>query len=216
MTRKPGKLYLACVVLALALNAAPVSAAPEFAAPPKEAQFISALSLKMLEVLQSLDATVDERQSTFEAILVENFDLPRIGQLALGRYWRYANATQKAEYLALFPGYLVQSYTVLVAAYTDERFEVGRVEAASGKDAAVHSKVLRTSGPAIHVTWRVRRSRDGLKVVDVSVEGISMVITKRAEFSSVARKRGVDGVLRRLRSRSKSQQQTAVELIAAD
>lgn len=216
MTRKSGKLYLAGVIFALACNVAPVSAAPEFEAPAKEAQFISALFLKILEVLQSPNATVDERRATFEVILRENFDLPRIGQLALGRYWRYANATQKAEYLALFPGHIVQSYSVLMAAYTDERLEVGRVETASGKDAVVHSKVLRSRGPAIHITWRVRHSRDGLKVVDVSVEGISMVITKRAEFSSVARKRGVDGLLRRLRSRSRSEQQPAVELIAAD
>ena len=54
--------------------------------------------------------------------------------------------------------------------------------------------------------WRVRRSDELFKVVDVMVEGLSMGLTQQKEFSSVIRKNGgkVNGLLDELRKRLKS------------
>ena len=47
--------------------------------------------------------------------------------------------------------------------------------------------------------WRVRDEKGELRIIDVMVEGLSMAVTQRSEFSSVARKSGIDGLLQSLR-----------------
>ena len=53
------------------------------------------------------------------------------------------------------------------------------------------------------VDWRVRPRGDGLKVIDVAVEGVSMSVTQRSEFSSVIQRGGgqIESLLQTLRQR---------------
>jgi phospholipid transport system substrate-binding protein len=80
----------------------------------------------------------------------------------------------------------------------------------SDGDIMVFSHIIRPSGPPVRFDWRVRANGEGYKIVDVMVEGISMVITQRAVFNSVIRESGgnFDGLLVALR------QQTLVTLAA--
>ena len=49
--------------------------------------------------------------------------------------------------------------------------------------------------------WRVRKFKSGYKVVDVVIEGVSMLSTQRAEFTAVLRKFGPDGLIDALQMR---------------
>ena len=53
----------------------------------------------------------------------------------------------------------------------------------------------------------------GPKVIDVAIEGISLVLTKRAEFAAVIRQSGIDGLIERLQR--KVQPNSSAEMIAA-
>ena len=44
----------------------------------------------------------------------------------------------------------------------------------------------------MRIDWRVRHMDEGWKIIDVSIEGISMVVTQRSEFASVLRASGGD------------------------
>jgi phospholipid transport system substrate-binding protein len=50
------------------------------------------------------------------------------------------------------------------------------------------------------VDWRVRNIKDNYKIIDVVVEGVSMLVTQKAEFSAVLRQQGIDGLIGILRS----------------
>ena len=45
-------------------------------------------------------------------------------------------------------------------------------------------------GAPARVDWRVRGAPGAYKIIDVVVEGISMVVTQRSEFASVIRRGG--------------------------
>jgi phospholipid transport system substrate-binding protein len=40
------------------------------------------------------------------------------------------------------------------------------------------------------VSWRVHKGEDAYKIVDVDVEGVSMMLTQREEFASVIQRSG--------------------------
>ena len=57
------------------------------------------------------------------------------------------------------------------------------------------------SGSDVSVDWRVRERGGSMKILDVIVEGVSMSVTQRSDFSSVIQRGGgnVDVLLDHLR-----------------
>ena len=57
----------------------------------------------------------------------------------------------------------------------------------------------------MRVDWRIRKRKDGqLSAVDVVVESVSLIVTRRSEFGPVVERDGIDGLLAELRRRIES------------
>jgi phospholipid transport system substrate-binding protein len=48
----------------------------------------------------------------------------------------------------------------------------------------------------------MRKTPEGWKIYDITIEGVSLVLTYRAEFESIVRASGVDGLLKRLQQKN--------------
>jgi len=70
----------------------------------------------------------------------------------------------------------------------------------------VKSLVDRGAQQPIRVDWRITFPDGRYKIIDIVVEGVSMVQTQRSEFSSVIRRSGgkVEGLLTALREKAVS------------
>ena len=68
-------------------------------------------------------------------------------------------------------------------------------------DFLVQTAITRPSGPALNYEWRVREGSNGIKIVDVIVEGVSLLVTQRSDFTSVAGQNGIDGLIATLRNK---------------
>ena len=80
---------------------------------------------------------------------------------------------------------------------------------AGAKDVVVSTRIERPSGPPITAEWRVRVTDGRLRIIDVSIEGVSMVVTQRSEFASVIQRNGVEGLIEVLRARTTKMSITA-------
>ncbi|MBM3485268.1 MAG: ABC transporter substrate-binding protein [Alphaproteobacteria bacterium] len=146
-----------------------------------------------------------ERGKRFREILRGSFDVPEIGRFVLGRYWRTATDQEKTEYLRLFEDFIVRAYANRFADYSGETFRVLQVVDSTDNDKLVSTEIVQPSGkPPVRVVWRVRGQAGAFKVVDVTVEGISMSVTQRDEFAAVIRSNGgtVAGLLDALRKKT--------------
>ena len=126
-----------------------------------------------------------------------------VGRFALGRYWRQASREQKNDYIKLFGQFVVQTYASKLGGYSGEALKILSETPLKNKiDVLVNTRIERPSGPPIKVAWRVR-SRDKVRrIIDVMVEGVSMVITQREQFAAVVRQHGLHGLLETLRART--------------
>jgi phospholipid transport system substrate-binding protein len=82
-------------------------------------------------------------------------------------------------------------------------FVVGKIRNINQRDNLVQSEMVLVDGRKIPVHWRVRNGKK-FKIVDVLVEGVSMAITQRDEFSSIINQNGgkIDGLLAALRKKT--------------
>lgn len=166
------------------------------------AQFIHVLGNQAIGALQAPNQTLAQREAQFRALLAQGFDLRFIGRFALGKHWREASLGEKNDYLSLFSEYVLQTYSSRLGGYAGETLTVVGARQASEKDIVVQTQIDRPSGPPILAEWRVREKDGQYRIIDVSVEGISMAVTQRSEFSAVVKRNGIPGLLALLRART--------------
>ncbi len=177
------------------------------AAHPAEAQdetpsqFIASLADNAISTLVDDGLTDAERITLFRGVMVERFDLPLISRFVLGVHWRRASSEQREEYSVLFEAFIVRIYSSRLGNYGGETLQI-RSARAAGKDTIVITEIRGQGRPSLRVDWRVRGDAGAYKVVDIIIEGASMVVTQRDEFASVIRRSGgnLEGLLARLRA----------------
>ena len=108
----------------------------------------------------------------------------------------------------MFVDFIVRVYASRFDSYNGETFEILKAtESNKEEDVIVRTRILRPSGaPPIGVDYRVRIIEGGYRVVDINVEGISMLHTHRIEFASVINRKGMDGFLKELRAQVKARE----------
>lgn len=151
--------------------------------------FITHISDHGIGFLSDDKLTEDQRKKEFRTLLNNNFDMNTIARFAMGRHWRTASKAQKREYVDLFRVMIVDVYSRRFKDYNGQALNVYDARA-QGRDVFVSSKILPDEGPAISVDWRVRKKDGKYKVVDILVEGVSMALTQRSDFSSVIQRGG--------------------------
>ena len=187
------------IVLATALTLV-TGNAPE--APGTASEFVAWLGDQTVIVLRSADGNLGSREARFRDLLREGFDLPFIARFALGPNWRRATAEQRSDYLGVFGEYVVQTYSSRLGGYAGETMNIVAERRAGERDSVVETEIVRPNGPPVTAEWRVRVIDGEYRIIDIAIEGISMAVTKRSEFSAVIQSKGIDGLIAALRVRA--------------
>jgi phospholipid transport system substrate-binding protein len=160
---------------------------------------------------------VDEvDQEDLLSVLDEGTDVSLLGQLVLGRYWRQANPSQRTEYLILFRRYMFQTFVQRLRQYVGsdlgaagERFQIIASRPVGTRDVLVQSRVAPPSSQPLRVDWRLRERPGEPVIIDLIVEGISLLVTQRSEFAAVLERGGIDRLLGELQARVSQPEQSA-------
>lgn len=163
--------------------------------------FIKSVARRGINFLSNPDLSEWQRKREFEKLLKSSFDIKTIGRFALGRYWRMASTKQQKEYISLFEKMLVDVYSRRFNDYKGQNVKIIDVLEKSNTDMIVNSEVIPDKGPKFRVSWRVRFRNGKYKIIDIIVEGVSMALTHRSDFSAVIQRGGgkVDVLLDHLR-----------------
>lgn len=205
------RLWQLVSVLCLALILVPGVHTAEAASDVEAARaIIEEFGEEMLKVLGP-DGQKDEQQfEKLTKLLKQAIDLDVTGRLILAKNWRRASDEQRTAYLDLFRPYALDNLASKIRASSAkiplENFEIVKSEAIGKNDVLVSTDLYWPGYPPYRLDWRLRSQKDGsLQAIDVMVQGISMVVTQRAEFASVIERRGFDGLLNQMRNQVQRQ-----------
>ncbi len=149
-------------------------------------------------------ATLSERHEALKGLIGEGFDLALIGRFVLGHHWRSASVAQRDEFQSLFATHLLNSYARQFSAYEGTTFTIISSQEVGEKDVLVETQIASADGP-INAGWRVRPAEGQSRIIDVVIDGISMALTQRQEFGSLANREGIDGLLVKMRANAANQ-----------
>lgn len=203
----------ALIYFGVALSVITGAASANVKADPKLARAqLEEVAKNMVAALQdpAVRQDLDQVELLVRRILVPHIDFRASSNLVLGPHWKAASEAQRAAFINEFQAFLVRFYTGALASYVDSD-EVptdiisfrDEPRTKSERQVFVRSHVGQSDSEAVAVEYRMLW-RDAWKVIDVSVDGISMVQSYRSNFSSTIERQGLDVLIAQLQERNQS------------
>jgi phospholipid transport system substrate-binding protein len=140
-----------------------------------------------------------------DAKILPHFDFARMTQLAVGKNWAKASASQRQSLIREFRTLLVRTYASSLSAFanTEVSFKPVRMNP-EDTDVTVRMEVKLPGSQPVTIDYQMEKTNDGWKVYDVAVDAVSLVTNYRSSFAQEVRKSGIDGLIDVLAKRNKS------------
>ncbi|OPZ77171.1 MAG: Toluene tolerance, Ttg2 [Alphaproteobacteria bacterium ADurb.Bin438] len=117
-----------------------------------------------------------------------------VANFALGRKIKTMSEDEKTSFSQLFEQNMILMWTLRFNEYQGQRIEFFDEKVSDNKkDVFVNSKIIddkKVSDPAIDVVWRLRKTDDSYKIIDIIISNISMLKTYQSEYSAFLNQNG--------------------------
>ena len=174
----------------------------------KSKLFIEDLGKRVIKEVANPKIDTKQRENNFRKLYLDAFDDQYISKFVLGRHWKKIDNKTKNDFVKSFNDYLVMVYAPKFKGWTGTFKAISSAELKENLY-LVEMNLVSKSGdtPQIKLDWRMYiNSKKKFKILDVNIDGVSMLVTQRAEFSSVIKNdpKGVIGLLEKMKKKTNS------------
>jgi phospholipid transport system substrate-binding protein len=185
------------VLVAVLLAAAPGRAAES----PRDV--VVGTSEAVIAVLKQKGLSTAEKRKQIEEIVLRSVDFDTLSKLTMARNWTKLTPAQQQEFREEFRRHLSATYGRRIDDYRNETVEVLGTREESRGDQTVKTKILRGGGTAdVLVDYRLRQNAGQWKIIDVVIEGVSLVANFRSQFQDLMARGGAARLLAALREKT--------------
>jgi phospholipid transport system substrate-binding protein len=153
-------------------------------------------------VLADKSLSVDQKRSKVETIVTGNFDFTTLSRLVLARNWKQLSADQQKQFAEEFKRHLSVTYGKNVEKYNDEKAVIVGDRKENDGDWTVMTKIVRPAAQPILADYRLRQRDDKWMVIDVVIEGVSLVANFRSQFQEIISSDGAAKLIDILREKN--------------
>lgn len=146
-------------------------------------------------------------------LVIPHFDFSSMAKWVLGKNWREATPEQRDDFVNQFRTLLVRTYAKALLEYSEEKIRFLPTEQNPDSNlVVVKSEVAQPGGAGpIPINYRLHVSEGEWKVVDVAVDGVSLISTYRGSFASEIQKSGLDALIAKLVERNDKLATTGID-----
>ncbi len=202
MPSRRSRIRPAAAALAAATALLPLPAAADPAVRSEPVMMIEETIDEVLAVLNNSALSTADQRSRLEEIAHARFDFQTMSRLVLARNWKRFSKPQQEEFVEEFKNFLAHSYGDRIDRYNDEKIEVTGERQEPRGDVTVSTRIVGGEYNDAVIDYRLRRRDGHWRVIDIKVEGISLVFNYRDQFKEVVSRSGPEGLLKRLREKN--------------
>ena len=172
----------------------------------KSRLFIESLGQEVLTKIASKNITEKQREKNFRELYTRAFDNNYISQFVLGRHWKKINKKTQEEFVKSFNEYLIMIYAPKFKGWSGKFKTIGSQVENNMYVVAMQLVTNSNSPTSLNLDWRMILKNKEFKILDVNIDGVSMLVTQRAEFSSVIKNHplGVKGLIKQMNDKVNS------------
>ena len=168
---------------------------------------VQAVTTDVLSALREHGGAVTESRAKLVLLIqdrvVPYFDFRLMAVQVLGYHWRRANESQRQQFTEAFRQLLTNTYAAVFGQYNNQRIEVLAAQdiGTTGR-VSVPTRITAKGEPSIRVDYRLYRHNGKWQVYDVVVDGISLLINYRSEYSQALQRDSLDSLIDKLKAKN--------------
>ena len=153
--------------------------------------YVTEIGFQAIEILKTPVEDIVTREKLFREMFNSKFDKKLIHRAVLGKASKSATKEELYRFGKAFDEHIIKIYASQLGVYSDQLFVVDKIIKRDRKDTIVLSHIEHATAPPLRIDWRLRNRGKGPKIIDIAIEGVSLLATKRADFSSTIKKGGI-------------------------
>lgn len=153
----------------------------------------------VVDLLRSKNISKAERDKKIINTINPIFDFALMAKICLGKkHWAPLSAGERKEFIDLFVLRLQESYLDKLDLYTDEEVIVEEAVAVKKR---IHVKThLVTKDDKLEMVYKFYKGKDGWKIYDAVILGVSVVQTYRSQFRGILKNNSFAELMKKLRT----------------
>ena len=157
---------------------------------------------EVLLVLRNSNSDTNGKLDRLQEITDRRFNFPRMSKLVLGRNRRKLSDEQQVEFEREFRRHLTVTYGQRIESFAGEEIEIGAARLERNGEVTVKTKLVGGSADGILIDYRLREREGSWQIIDVIIEGVSLVQNFRAQIQEIVSSKGADQLIVVLREKN--------------
>ncbi len=158
---------------------------------------IDSFDSALLDVMKHADKLgYKGRYDKLAPVITQTYDLPLMARISVGPQWASLTPDQQEKVTEAFKALSIATFASRFDGFGGESFQITGDSPTTGGDDVVDTKMIRPNDDPVDLNYRLRKTGDDWKVIDVFLSGtISQLANYRSEFSATLRTKGADGLV---------------------
>lgn len=178
---------------------------------PNPYQLTAQVTQNLFSQMRADHAKIQQDPNYLKTVVKQNL-MPYVhikyaGSLVLGRALKTISKPDRNAFFTAFGDFVEQSYAQALTLYNGQKVDVEQAKPITQNLVTVRVDIIQTNGAApIHLTffWRKNSKTGQWQAYDMAVEGVSLVDTKRQEWSPILRRNGIQALIQQVQKAARA------------
>ncbi len=160
-------------------------------------------SIKDQKLNQGQQSNYKKISELIEAKIMPHADLEATTKLAMGQNWEKATTEQRAAIMKEFKYLLIATYTAPFARFNDQQISYKPLRALPSDTKVIVKTTIVDQGETKSLDYRLHKVNQQWKIYDLTILGVGLVSSYKADFAAQINKNGIDGLIKFLQAKNK-------------
>jgi phospholipid transport system substrate-binding protein len=162
-------------------------------------EVVKTLQSSLVEVMKDAEALgYKGRYEKLEPVVVECHDIPYVARLMVGKYWKTFDDEQRHTLVGTIRELSIATYADRFDGYSGEQFTFTSERSLPRGKILVETKFTQSDGKQIQFNYVLHNKNDKWRIINISVDGVSDLALKRAEYMSLVKNDGYPALITKM------------------
>lgn len=151
-------------------------------------QVVSGLANATMDAIADAGTAESDAIGTVTDLVQEAFDLPTLARFTLDDYWQDTPPGQRSAFQDALGRHIAVTTIRRFQAFERAPLQLLGSRSVGDTDTLLGTQATRRDGSTARLVWRLRPADGGWRVVDIVLDGVSLSLTSRDEFTAFLRR----------------------------
>ncbi|MFQ5428206.1 MAG: ABC transporter substrate-binding protein [Thermodesulfobacteriota bacterium] len=138
------------------------------------------------------------RYEILKPVIEDTYDFTFITRFSIGKIWKTFGEAQREMLIERFTTLSIATYAARFDGYGGEEFRLTSSKPLRRGRILVRTEILKSNGEIIHLDYVLRKKDEKWLAINVIANGVSDLSLKRAQYTSILKKKSFDGLIKKL------------------